>query len=213
MPYRGDACHRHNHDMTDTPESHTEAETGAPRVVEPPRYRDDRYDLPSRMNQILAWVGIVAGVVFRIFHREKLTRQLPWWIPARDDGAEPNGTVRPDVAGHDGTWRHVARSAAADTNRSDHTSAIGPLRSEETMARFMNRRAALAALGALAAGGVLGVGYVIRNIFELPTPGFRLTNGPGDGGMVGASAADMQKKYRAECGPRPSRTPLILPHS
>ena len=60
------------------------------------------------------------------------------------------------------------------------------------MARLMNRRAALAALGALAAGGVLGVGYVIRNIFESPTPGFRLTNGPGDGGMMGVSAADMQ---------------------
>ena len=40
------------------------------------------------------------------------------------------------------------------------------------MARLMNRRAAL---GALAAGGV---GYVIRHIFESPTPGFRLTNGP-----------------------------------
>ena len=51
--------------MTDnTPESQTEAETGAPRVVEPPRYRDDRYDRPNRLNQILAWVGIVAGVVF-----------------------------------------------------------------------------------------------------------------------------------------------------
>jgi hypothetical protein len=55
---------------------------------------------------------------------------------------------------------------AADNNGSDHTSAIGPLRSEVTMARFMNRRAALAALGALAAGGVVGIGYVIRNIFE-----------------------------------------------
>ena len=51
--------------MTDnTPESQTEAETGAPRVVEPPRYRDDRYDRPNRLNQILAGVGIVAGVVF-----------------------------------------------------------------------------------------------------------------------------------------------------
>ena len=64
MPYRGDACHRHNRDMTDTPESHTEAELGAPRVVEPPRYRDNRYERPDRLNQILAWVGIVAGVVF-----------------------------------------------------------------------------------------------------------------------------------------------------
>jgi hypothetical protein len=64
MPYRGDACHRHHGDMTDTPESHTEAKTEIPRVVEPPRYRDDRYDRPNRLNQILTWVGIVAGVVF-----------------------------------------------------------------------------------------------------------------------------------------------------
>jgi CubicO group peptidase (beta-lactamase class C family) len=59
------------------------------------------------------------------------------------------------------------------------------------MAQLMNRRAALAALGALAVGSVLGVGYVIRNIVESPTPGFRRTNGPG-GGMMGMSAADMQ---------------------
>ena len=50
--------------IDNTPESQIEAETGAPRVVEPPRYRDDRYDRPNRLNQILAWVGIVAGVVF-----------------------------------------------------------------------------------------------------------------------------------------------------
>ena len=59
------------------------------------------------------------------------------------------------------------------------------------MARLMTRRAALAAFGALAAGSVLGVGYVIRSIFESPTPGFRLTNGPGDGGMMGVGPVDM----------------------
>ena len=59
------------------------------------------------------------------------------------------------------------------------------------MTQLMNRRAALAAFAALAAGSVLGVGYVIRNIFESPSPRFRLTNGPGDGGMMGVSAADM----------------------
>jgi hypothetical protein len=53
------------------------------------------------------------------------------------------------------------------------------------MARLINRGAALAAFGALVAGGVLGFGYVIRNIFESPTPGFRLTNGPGDSGIMG----------------------------
>jgi len=58
------------------------------------------------------------------------------------------------------------------------------------MAPLMNRRAALAALGALVASSVLGFAYVIRNIFESPTPDFRFTNGPG--GMMGVSAADMQ---------------------
>lgn len=56
------------------------------------------------------------------------------------------------------------------------------------MAQSMNRRTALAALGALAAGSVLGVGYVIRNMFEPRTPDLRLTNGPGDGGMLGGPA-------------------------
>ena len=50
--------------MTDTPESRTESETAPPRVDEPRRYRDDRYDRPNRLNQVLAWVGIIAGVVF-----------------------------------------------------------------------------------------------------------------------------------------------------
>ena len=56
--------------MTETPESRAEPEpttvTGKPRAVEPPRrrYDDDQYDRPSRLSQVLAWVGIVAGVVF-----------------------------------------------------------------------------------------------------------------------------------------------------
>lgn len=50
--------------MTDTPESNAGAERGTPRVVEPPRYRDDRNDRADRGNQILVWVAIVAGVVF-----------------------------------------------------------------------------------------------------------------------------------------------------
>src|SRR6478609_10650729 len=58
------------------------------------------------------------------------------------------------------------------------------------MAPLMNRRAALAALGALVASSVLGFAYVIRNIFESPTPDFPFPNGPG--GMMGVSAADMQ---------------------
>ena len=54
--------------MTETPESRAEPTTvtGKPRAIEPPRrrYDDDQYDRPSRLSQVLAWVGIVAGVVF-----------------------------------------------------------------------------------------------------------------------------------------------------
>jgi hypothetical protein len=52
------------------------------------------------------------------------------------------------------------------------------------MARF-SRRAALAALGASA---VMGIGYALRGILGPPVLGIRLTDG---GGMMGASPADM----------------------
>jgi len=45
--------------MTQPPESKAEPTT----VTGQPRY-DDRYDRPSRLSQVLAWVGIIAGVVF-----------------------------------------------------------------------------------------------------------------------------------------------------
>ena len=45
--------------MTETPESRAEPTT----VTGQPRY-DDRYDRPSRLGQVLAWVGIIAGVLF-----------------------------------------------------------------------------------------------------------------------------------------------------
>ena len=53
--------------MTETPESRAEPTTvtGEPRAVEKPwRYDDDRYGRPNRVSQVLAWVGIIAGVVF-----------------------------------------------------------------------------------------------------------------------------------------------------
>ena len=53
--------------MTETPESRAEPTTvtGEPRAVEKPRrYDDDRYGRPNRLSQVLAWVGIIAGVVF-----------------------------------------------------------------------------------------------------------------------------------------------------
>jgi hypothetical protein len=52
------------------------------------------------------------------------------------------------------------------------------------MARF-SRRAALAALGASA---VMGIGYALRGILGSPVLGIRLIDG---GGMMGASPADM----------------------
>ena len=56
----------------------------------------------------------------------------------------------------------------------------------------MNRRAILAALSALGAGGVVGLGYVLRGIFESPATGpvIRLTQG--DGCMGGVGMADMR---------------------
>src|SRR6516165_8189068 len=59
------------------------------------------------------------------------------------------------------------------------------------MAR-LTRRAALAAVGAIGASGVVGLGYVLRGIFESPTtgPGIRLTQG--DGCMGGVGMADMR---------------------
>jgi hypothetical protein len=48
--------------MTETPESSTET-TATPEVVPPPRY-DTEERRPARVYQILAWVGITAGVLF-----------------------------------------------------------------------------------------------------------------------------------------------------
>jgi hypothetical protein len=52
--------------MTETPESRAEQTTvtGKTRAGEPPTRYDNRYERPNRLNQALAWVGIVAGVVF-----------------------------------------------------------------------------------------------------------------------------------------------------
>ena len=57
------------------------------------------------------------------------------------------------------------------------------------MAR-LTRRAALTALGAIGAGSVLGLGYVLRSIFELPSTAIRLTDG---GGFMGAGHMDMSR--------------------
>lgn len=66
LPYRSGRDPRHYRHMTEPPASRTEPESGTSRVVEPPGrgYHDDRYDRPNRLNQVLVWVGIVAGVVF-----------------------------------------------------------------------------------------------------------------------------------------------------
>ena len=52
--------------MSETPESRTQLDpvTGVPHAVGPPPRYDDRYGRPNRLNQALAWVGIVAGVLF-----------------------------------------------------------------------------------------------------------------------------------------------------
>lgn len=58
------------------------------------------------------------------------------------------------------------------------------------MAR-VTRRTALAAIGALGAGTVLGVGYVVRNIVDGPAPDTRLADG--GGGFAGAGPVDMSR--------------------
>ena len=57
------------------------------------------------------------------------------------------------------------------------------------MAR-LTRRAALATLGALGAGSVLGLRYAHRSIFEPPPTAIRLTDG---GGFMGADPMDMSR--------------------
>ena len=57
------------------------------------------------------------------------------------------------------------------------------------MAR-LTRRAALATLGALGAGSVLGLRYVRRSIFEPPSTAIRLTDGDG---FMGADSGDMSR--------------------
>lgn len=56
----------------------------------------------------------------------------------------------------------------------------------------MNRRTALAALGAVTAGSIAGLGYVFRGILDPLLPRVRLANGPGDGGMMGVGPGDMR---------------------
>ena len=70
---------------------------------------------------------------------------------------------------------------------------VGAQLCEEGRCRMgrITRRTALAAMGALGVGSVVGLGYLLRGILEQPF-GVQLANGPGDGGMMGVSAADMQ---------------------
>jgi hypothetical protein len=58
------------------------------------------------------------------------------------------------------------------------------------MSRTITRRTALAALGTAAAGSVLGLGYLLRSISH--SPGVRLADGPGGGGMMGVGTVDMR---------------------
>ena len=54
----------------------------------------------------------------------------------------------------------------------------------------LTRRAALATLGALGAGSILGLGYMRRSILQLPSTAIRLTDG---GGFMGAGHVDMSR--------------------
>jgi hypothetical protein len=54
----------------------------------------------------------------------------------------------------------------------------------------LTRRAALATLGALGVGSFLGLRYVLRSVFELPSTAIRLTDG---GGFMGAGHMDISR--------------------
>lgn len=60
------------------------------------------------------------------------------------------------------------------------------------MAPLITRRAALTALGALAAGSLVGVGFAMRNVLASASPDLRLSNGPGRNGPMGVDPADMR---------------------
>lgn len=54
----------------------------------------------------------------------------------------------------------------------------------------LTRRGALAAMAALGVGGIWGLGYLLRAVWESPQPRIRLTNGPS---MMGVDAVDMSR--------------------
>ena len=56
----------------------------------------------------------------------------------------------------------------------------------------VTRRVALTALGTLAAGGVLGLGYALGRMTESTAPDVRLADGPGGGGMMGVDPVAMR---------------------
>jgi hypothetical protein len=59
------------------------------------------------------------------------------------------------------------------------------------MAQLMSRRAALAAIGTLVAGSVLGLGYVVRSFVQSPGTNVRRGERPG-GGMMNVAPQDMR---------------------
>ena len=128
--------------MTETPESRAEPTTvtGEPRAVEKPRrYDDDRYGRPNRVSQVLAWVGIIAGVVFVVaviffsgFWIGRVSGHHYGWhrgyyncgqMETLPDGNRPHdGTRR-----HDGTRPNLTDNHVADgTRRHDGTINNGP---------------------------------------------------------------------------------------
>ena len=84
--------------MTETPESRAEPTT----VTGQPRY-DDRYDRPSRLGQVVAWVVIIAGVVFVVAVIFFSGFFLGW----SSDGH--HGWHQGYYCGRDGTWPMMGR--------------------------------------------------------------------------------------------------------
>ena len=101
----GECINRRGHDwnMTETPESRTA-----------PRYDDDRYGRPNRLNQVLAWVGIVAGVVFVV-----AVVFFSGFFIGRSTGHH--------YGGHHGYWQHGQMTGPGGMMGPGQTGPSGPM--------------------------------------------------------------------------------------
>lgn len=86
--------------MSETPQSSAEPTPATPEVVPPP-WHDSTGHRPARVYQVLAWVGIVAGVVFivgviffsGVFFGRALGGYHGWHRGYQSDQMRPDGSM------------------------------------------------------------------------------------------------------------------------